>query len=53
VLLGERFHCLPWHLEDEPADRVLYYTGLLALESEYREDTQGMAAGDALYDLDE
>jgi hypothetical protein len=53
VLLGERFHCLPWHLEDEPTDSVLFYTGLLALESEYREDTRGMGQGEMLYDLEE
>jgi hypothetical protein len=53
VLLGERFKALPWHLEREPTDRVLYYAGLLALEGEYREDTRGMEPGEALYDLDE
>lgn len=53
VLLAERFKCLPWHLEEEPTDSVLYYVGLLSIESEYREDTRGMGQGEALYDLEE
>lgn len=50
VLLADRFKCLPWELEDEPADRVLYYTGLLALEAEYHADTAGMEAAEPFYD---
>ena len=50
MLLAERFKVLPWHLEDEPADRLLYYTALLALEAEYRGDTAGMEPGEAFYD---
>lgn len=37
VHLGERFGKWPWEIEDEPADRVAYYLGVMAKEAEYRD----------------
>jgi hypothetical protein len=51
--MAERFHVLPWLIEDEPADRVLFYFRLLMLESEYQGDTAGMEPGEGFYDIDE
>jgi hypothetical protein len=53
VQLAERFHVLPWHIEDEPTDRVLAYIDLLILEAEYQDDTAGMEPGEGFYDIDE
>lgn len=53
VQLAERFKVLPWHIEDEPTDRVLHYIALLSLEGEYQADTAGMEPGAGFYDLDE
>lgn len=53
VQLAERFHVLPWHIEDEPTDRVLHYVGLLSIEGEWRNDTAGLEPGEEFYDEDD
>lgn len=48
MILGERFGCLPWHLEDAPADRLAYYVGLLSVEGEFAAATADLPDGEDL-----
>lgn len=43
VIIAERFGVLPWQLEQEPLDRVLYYFGILAIEGEMHGALEGLS----------
>lgn len=43
LTLADRFHKWPWQLEDEPADRVLFWLNVMSVEAEARNDREGLA----------
>lgn len=49
IHLAERFGKWPWELEDQPTDRVLYYTRIMGIESEAREAMDGLKPDEPFY----
>lgn len=53
VLLGARFGHWPWEIEQEPADRVLFYRRLLSVEAEVHSHLAGVSTSDRAVFVDE
>ncbi len=48
VLIGERFGRFPEECEDRPADRALFYNGVLAAEAKAQGLLKDLKSGDVL-----
>lgn len=47
--LGERFGKWPWELDAEPLDRVLWYTRIMGIEAEIREEMADLEQDEEYY----
>jgi hypothetical protein len=48
VRVAERFGVLPWSLDDEPADRVYYYLGVMGIEADMQRALDGLEKDEPL-----
>jgi hypothetical protein len=49
IHLGERFGKWPWELDDQPTDRVLWYTRIMGIEAEARGAMEGLEPDEPFY----
>lgn len=49
VQIADRFHVLPWDVENAPADRYGFYARLLTIESAARAEMAGLEPDEEFY----
>lgn len=52
MLLGERFGQWPWSIEEQPADRVYFYSRLLGIEGQAARHLERLPRGERAIKLE-